>query len=272
MINTKPQVRVLADSLSPDRVRLTTFELKYWRPLLPEMNTHRVFSRNASSSRAKSWDKTCDEVRNDCWCPAHWNAEQPGMSGGKEFDVLDKAFIDSKIQDLGCYVVDYLRDLDDEFYKQTGMRIHKQYLNRYTEPFRCTTQILTATDWDNFFKLRISDQAQPEIKDVAEAIKEILDKTYPQFIGYEGWHLPYITQEDKEHFGIEILKKISVARCARVSYRAYTKGISLDKDIELYERLLKNGHLSPFEHVATPATKDQETANFKGWIQLRHMV
>ena len=41
---------VLLDSVNPAGQRLTTFVLRFPRFVLPEFNTHRMFSRNASSS------------------------------------------------------------------------------------------------------------------------------------------------------------------------------------------------------------------------------
>ena len=43
---------VLIDSVNPAGQRLTTFVLRFPRFVLSEFNTHRMFSRNASSSRA----------------------------------------------------------------------------------------------------------------------------------------------------------------------------------------------------------------------------
>ena len=44
--------KIIADSVAPNGERLTTFELSYPRICHSELMTHRVFSRNASSSRA----------------------------------------------------------------------------------------------------------------------------------------------------------------------------------------------------------------------------
>lgn len=40
---TDPGAKILLDSVSPHGVRLTTFEVTLWRPLLAELNTHRAF-------------------------------------------------------------------------------------------------------------------------------------------------------------------------------------------------------------------------------------
>ncbi len=45
------------------------------------------------------------------------------------------------------------------------------------------------------------------------------------------------------------------------------------EDIRLADSLAKNGHMSPFEHVATPnRAGDFYTGNFKGWVQYRKKI
>lgn len=265
----EPEVKIIADSLN--MTRLTTFQVKYWRPILAEMNTHRAFSRNAASSRAMSFSKRCDEVREDAWKPSHWNAEQKGMVGGTEFSDEVKKVIDLDIQKLASATANYLEELNGKIERITGKSIHKQYLNRYLEPFTYVTQLITATEWDNFFKLRTADDAQPEIRDVAMHMQHLYQTHVPEEVKDGDWHLPYITAEERKQYGLDTLKKISVARCARVSYRPYDGHTLLEKDLELYDRLLKNGHMSPFEHVAMadPIVHGYQ-ANFCGWLQLRH--
>jgi len=63
--------------------------------------------------------------------------------------------------------------------------------------------------------------------------------------------------------------KLSVARCARVSYLNHDGLRDHQKDIELYNQLLSSKHMSPFEHVATPYPTNDFIGNFKGWLQHR---
>lgn len=267
----EPEVKIIADSIFD--TRLTTFQVKYWRPILPEMNTHRAFSRNAASSRAMSFSKRCDQVREEAWVPAHWNAEQKGMVGGEEFSDNVKQIINADIQKLANATANYLEELDGKIQRITGKSIHKQYLNRYLEPFVPVTQLISATDWDNFFLLRLAEDAQPEINDVAKKMFTLLNGSTPKGIEKDDWHLPYISDGEREQYDIETLKKISVARCARVSYRPYDGHTKLENDLALYDRLKSNGHMSPFEHVAKPdPLHSGEQANYNGWIQLRHCL
>jgi hypothetical protein len=104
------------------------------------------------------------------------------------------------------------------------------------------------------------------------------------------WHLPYVTKD--EFFTLdpligrfdERLIKLSVARCARVSYMTTEgKKPTIEQDLALYERLLGSEplHASPAEHQATPDTGDRLEngmiwwgqpylhGNLSGWIQFR---
>nr|DAH32802.1 MAG TPA: Thymidylate synthase complementing protein [Caudoviricetes sp.] len=271
---TEPEVKIIADSICKQTyARLTTFEVRYWRPLLPEMNTHRVFSRNAASSRAQSFSKRCDLVRIDPIFPSHWNAEQKGMVGGEEFSDDVKKIINEDIHKLARATANYLEELNSKIERITGKSIHKQYLNRYLEPFCSTTQLISSTEWDNFFDLRCADDAQPEIKDVADKMKALLNEHHPHVIPVGEWHLPYITIAEQQMYNLETLRMMSVARCARVSYKAYDGKYNLEGDIRLYNQLLNNGHYSPFEHVAQAIADIRENcANFIGWRQLRKDV
>ena len=266
---TEPSVQIIADSINPQtKDRLTTFQLSYWRPILPEMNTHRIFSRNAASSRAQSFKKRLTQVCVDPAVPAHWNAEKPGMVGGEEFSKEIKQFINGKICSLAQMNAEFLEKLNKEVYQATGYEIHKQYLNRYLEPFTQVTQLVSSTDWNNFFKLRLAEDAQPEIKDVAMAMFTALDTSTPEVTDL---HLPYISLDEREEFNRELLIKLAVARCARVSYAAYVQGsVDLEKDLRLYSRLQENGHLSPFEHIAVPAVGSY--FNLTGWKSYRYAI
>ena len=272
MLTSKPTVNLIADSVNTVGDRLTTFEVKYWRPILPEMNTHRVFSRNAASSRAQSFDARCKEIIQGNICvPEHWNSEQPGMVGGEEFPDDIKKVIDERIQILARNVTSELMALNLWVKQATESEIHKQYLNRYIEPFCQVTQLISSTEWDNFLKLRTAPDAQPEIKDVAMLIMDHLMNHKPV---ERVLHLPYITDDEFAEYGEETVEKISVARCARVSYKAYAGEGDFERDMRLFERLRKHGHLSPFEHIAIAdpeALWPEDHKNYKGWCQYRSL-
>ena len=84
---------VIADSISDQDIRITTFQLRYWRAIHAELMTHRVFSRNAGSSRAKPSQAIITQVRTDPSGPLHWGANESGMQASTEltFEQIAKA-------------------------------------------------------------------------------------------------------------------------------------------------------------------------------------
>lgn len=255
---------MLLDSLSESGVRLTTMEVTFPRFVLAEFNTHRVLSRNSASSRAIPTSKIIDRVEVDPVLPVEWGRNQAGMSAS---DVLTEQEIEEgKAVWLAARdaVVAQARHLQE-------LHVHKQVVNRILEPWVWHTVIVTATEWSNFFELRCAPNAQPEIREAALQMRRALEGSRPQRVAAGQWHLPLI-QDDERNLENEALKKVSAARCARVSYLTHEGTRDLEKDLELYERLKHDRHLSPFEHVATPAPDASFYANFRGWIQLRASI
>lgn len=287
-MNNQATAIIVADSISPDGIRLTTFQLRYWRPIHSELMTHRVFSRNAGSSRARPSAKIIEQVRTEPWGPIHWGANQAGMQA------------DSEIQHVGNAKDRWQWAAEEAAKAAEGMLnigLHKQIVNRVLEPFTYIDVLVSATEFNNWFALRDHKDAQPEIQELARLMKHAMHESIPKNIHVGEWHLPYITDEDwkaaqrkcqegritrdmpsyKEM--LEVVRKISVARCARVSYKAFDGTVApIEKDLELFEQLLVNQplHASPAEHQATPDDQDwthpKEWGNFVGWRQYRKML
>jgi thymidylate synthase ThyX len=138
------------------------------------------------------------------------------------------------------------------------------------------TVIVSSTEWENFFGLRCNPLAQPEIRAAAEAMRAAYEKSNPR---PRGWHLPYLNEDEDGYLNLRICKKVSAARCARVSYLTHDGKRSIEADIKLYDQLTSADppHASPLEHVATPCpthpyTENHPLGNFTGWDQLRHMM
>ncbi len=257
--------RVLLDSISDAGVRLTTMEVTFPRFVLSEFNTHRVFSRNSASSRAIPTTKLLERVMNEPVLPLEWGKNKAGMSAS---DVL----VDDEAES-GRRVWLSARDAAVvEAKKLLDLHVHKQVLNRILEPFLWHTVIVTSTEWTNFFELRCSAAAQPEIREAAMQMRAALENSTPQRIANGQWHLPLIQDDEREAQSAEDLCRISAARCARVSYLTHDGSRDIAKDIELHDRLKIERHLSPFEHVATPAPDARFHANFRGWMQLRASI
>lgn len=306
--------KMVADSISTvygQETRISTLELTFHRYILPENNTHRMFSRNASSSRAIPVKKLNNDIITNPAMPVHWGANQSGMQAGDEIDELVKwkdSFIPKEQFWKNCakQSVDNAKALLDAGY-------HKEIVNRMTECYQFSKVIVTATEWDNFFNLRDHPAAQPEIRELAKCMRKSFSASKPSKLNPGQWHLPYITDEDlKRHpynstNRINMEKKVelfwqemihlSVARCARVSYMNHDNtSPDIQKDLKLHDMLYTMGHMSPFEHQATPmpnspivigrvmehlqkqgithmdANADFWSANFKDWIQYRHKL
>lgn len=263
------EARVECDSVGENGERLTTIVGTLPRFMLPELNTHRAFSRNSASSRAIPMSKTISRVQVSPVVPVEFGSNKPGMQAGAE---------DPDIAKSAKEVWLAARDIAVEHAQlMEHMGIHKQVTNRLLEPFMWHEVVITATKWDGFFDQRISELAQPEIRVFAEAVKEAMDASEPSEVGVDGWHLPFI-QEDERDLKHAIKVAASVARCARVSYLNHDGVRDVEKDIDLFIKLVtaQPPHASPLEHVAmgTPATAPEGAyRNFtRGWIQFRAMI
>lgn len=266
---------ILADSINENGNRLTTLSVRFHRFILPEFNTHRQFSRNFSSSRAIPVSKLIQSVLDDPAMPVSWGANKAGMQAGSEIDNQVKSvFVDDFLSKEDAWKEALQRAVESaKAFNEAGY--HKQVVNRLIEPFMWATGVVTATEWDNFFNLRDHDAAQPEIRLLAQKIKEAMNNSTPKLLQQGQWHLPYILEEEKE-LPINVQKKISVARVARVSYKTHDTGVTstVDKDVQLHDMLKDEGHLSPFESVArlSDFREYEAEANFRGFIQYRASV
>ncbi len=264
--------KVIEDSLSLDGVRLMTMEVEMHRFVLPEFNTHRVFSRNSASSRAIPFAKSVQRVLENPALPVEYRQEQSGMQGGDELSAADAAtarHVWLKARDDAIESATYLHELG----------LHKSLCNRLLEPWQYHTVVVTATEWGGFWEQRCSSLAQPEIRVAAEAMRAAYDASDPELVQHGGWHLPYIDDATADEIAGDaksdpmlIMQAVSAARCARVSYLTHDGTRDYRKDLELFDRLTsaRPGHWSPLEHVATPDPRNRAPGNFRGWRQLRH--
>lgn len=259
--------KVICDSVSDDGHRLTTLEVTMHRFVLAEFNTHRVFSRNSASSRAIPVRKIIDRVLTDPAVPLSWPSEKSGMQGGEPLSGDHAQAAEEMWLSARDEAVAAARRLMD-------LGVHKSIANRLLEPFMWHTVIVSATNWDNFWGLRLSPLAQREISAAAFAMKSAYDKSQPQPLTQGEWHLPYLRPDERD-MSLDVKMKVSAARCARVSYLTHDGIRDVAKDLELYDRLTTTTppHASPLEHVATPCPPCDDhchLGNFTGWDQLRH--
>jgi Thymidylate synthase complementing protein len=274
------EAKVLAHSVNHDAPPLFTMQLRYPKFLHAEELTHRVLStssemietvsipdgfmydrnlsRNASSSRAVPVPRLIEDIRRDPAEPLFWGKNQAGMQAAEELDDAAKRLAQNiwRSNREAC-----IRDALDLH----ALGAHKQLVNRLVEKHGYINVVVTATNWSNFFALRRHEGAQPEIRYLADLIWEAQQASTPKVLKLGQWHLPYVSDEDRRQVMFRYpgqaplcwdeLIKLSVARCARVSYLTHEgKPPSIDDDLALYDRLVGSMplHASPAEHEATP--------------------
>ena len=143
------KVEIVADSINQQGDRLTSLVLTYPRIIHAEMMTHRMFSRNASSSRAVPIRKMIEAVKNNTFCPFEFQKAHKGMQGSEYFTGQDKA---------DCIKL-WLESAELALQQAEKMKekgITKQVINRILEPYQYYTMLITGSKegWDNFFELR----------------------------------------------------------------------------------------------------------------------
>lgn len=282
--------RMIADSISSQGIRISTMELRYPKFIHGEFMTHRVFSRNARSSRAVPVHKMLMEIAADPVEPAAWLQNKPGMQATEPMEpkVAEAARADWR---------EGARRAAELAHRLGEFGLHKMWANRVIEPYAHIDVVVTSTYWNNFYGLRIHEDAQPEIRILAEKARAAHLASTPRPLQPGRWHLPYVVPDDIDNFlppgnpqGLtphEQMLRMSVARCARVSYKSFdtSKHPTIEEDLKLYDRLVGSTplHASPTEHQATPDEKaisqhglvwghKEEWGNFFGWRQYRKML
>lgn len=265
--NTGVEAKVVLSSNGPigqDAVgNITTVEAKFHRFILPELSKHRVQSQSASSSRALGLKKVINQVTKDPAMPVYWGKNIKGKMVAQkqlsedEIETAEEVWLEAR-----DHAVERVLELND-------MELAKELGNRLLEPWVWQTMTITATNWQNFFNLRIHKDAQPEMCVLAHTIQQAMRDTLPEWVAAGQWHMPYLSDRERELFGengqSEILRKVSIARCARTSYLGPAK--TVEEELGLFERLTANEliHAVPMEHVARPQTQDEYKA-FANWM------
>lgn len=275
--NTGYYAEIVADSVGPNGIRLTTFEVCIPRYLLAEWNTHKRFSRNSASSRAIPVSKQCERATNWPYIPPRFPKNRPGMQATEYIYPGDPEW-DAEVADL-------LQDRDYAVKKalaRDSRGLHKQYINRYLEPYMWHTIVNTATEYQNFFNLRDSELADPGFEIIANMMHKLYDSCSPVNIDPNEWHLPYVDYDDmyppETNMPIKDLLDISAGRCAAVTLLNQKKREPVKDIARTRGNLIPNGHMSPMEHQAQCSSPlDLEIlpayrSNLDGWIQYRKLI
>ena len=146
----KISAKIVADSIDPRGNRITTFVLTYPRFIHAELLTHRLFSRNAASSRAIPFKKMVEDIENDPFIPIAWQKDHKGMQGVEY--ITDPVKIDDCV---GTWLLARNKAIREAKDLNNLHGVTKQLCNRLLEPFQWYTCLVTATEFDNFFELRM---------------------------------------------------------------------------------------------------------------------
>lgn len=242
--NVSAKVGIIADSVF-EGVRNTTWKAVYWRAMHGELKTHRDLTTNSSSSRARPSKVVRKQVLTDPAGPLEWLSNQKGMTGGEPLTPIKAALANFLWFQVGAKFNAGLSWCLEE------LGVHKQFSNRCLEPWEYIHTLISATETDNFFYLRDEPSAQPEMQQIARLMKSSRQNSVPRKLSDGEWHLPFITDEERETLTIEEQIICSTARSARTTFADFDGSKpSLDRDIGTYNKLVgvEPKHMSPSEH------------------------
>lgn len=290
-VTAKVVVHSIAHHEAPE---LVTMEVNFPRMVLAEFNTHCVFSRNSASSRAIPVEVQLRMILDNLYLPFFFGANKSGMQANEELEgddliaavnnfmvgrdiaILQAVALMGGVKTIkGEALQEELGNMMENytwlqgFFMPQAIGLHKQNANRVLEPYMWHKVIVTATDWANFYGLRCNEHAQPEIREAALAMIKAHEGSSPTFLKEGEWHTPYINEDEQSLPAFE-RKSVSAGRCARVSYLTHDGVRDISKDMELYQRLLDGGHMSPLEHVATYDPKAR--GKLRSWRAYRQDV
>src|SRR3990167_8624591 len=245
---------ILADSISRDGHRITTFELEYPRFIHAEFMTHRLFSRNAASSRAIPVKTQLQNIRDNTAHPIHWGANQAGMQAREESDNL-----------------------------VNGMKAKEAWKEAAKAAAQPEIQELANQMFD------VRQESKPRLLEENEWHLPYVDDSIKDDV--ENYLLSNSSDEIKS--AEDLLLRISASCCAQVSYRkndtSIEKALKLFNQLVPSMNSTSPVHASPFEHQATPILPTHNfkypgithtchrdgsrwSGNFRWWIQYRQLI
>lgn len=318
-------------SISPRGKELLTYEIVFPRSVLAEVVTHRILtmdsspddagnvnqqavdlfhtertalqdlSKSSASSRAIPFSRMVEAVRNDPYIPERWSKGGPGMQESGWLEDLDAI---SKVRASWLAGRDMMIEVATKMHE---FGVHKQDVNRLLEPWGWVRQIVTGTEWNNFFALRTDKDAHPAFRKIARMMYLAKRASTPRALNYGEWHVPYVGQGYLEKLaeGLKVTQppaqyqpsvssafrslttasaqvlKISAARCAWVSYDPPgVENYTHERAFATFDKLIggRLKHVSPTEHQGTPMDMDCESirpeyrSNLSGWLQARKLI
>lgn len=195
----KNKVEIVGHSVDPRGNELLSVLVTFPRIILAEVNTHRMLSKNTSSSRAIPFNKMVQSIMENPFTPIAWQKSHSGMQGSeyfssKEVERLESEWLLSRDRAVESAVKMKHASLNNEL-------LTKQLCNRLLEPFMWTTMLITGSKegWDNFFELRCNSYILEEYNEYDEVISTNILKSRKEIISkYPNW---YIRKDDQKRFG-----------------------------------------------------------------------
>ena len=175
--------------------------------------THRVFSKNASSSRAIPIEKMIQMVQDNPAMPVFWGKNQSGMQAAEELSDVPSITVcltpENKLSESEIIsereaakrvwlnarnqAITYVESL-------SRLGVHKQIANRILEPWLHIRIILSGTEFENWFALRVHKDAQPEICALATKMLELYNASEPKYLCAGDWHIPFGDNIEESRF------------------------------------------------------------------------
>lgn len=258
---------ILADSIGPHGIRLTTLEVAYPHFIHKEVMTHRVFSRNYMSMRAVPPEKIIEQVLTQPVVPNfHGRVKGMGTSGilpGRRERRAKVIWLEAR------------EDAIRQAQRLLALGVAKSDVNPLLEPFIWMRGIITATEWDNFFALRTeSESARKEFVTLARKMQEAMLLSEPEPLLAGEWHLPGLEigselAEARTTRDYYYWASVSAGRLARISFDRHHAEETRERSQERTDALIGSGHWSPLEHQAEARERTDFIGNLRGYKQYR---
>lgn len=262
--------KMILHSCGPSGCEIATMEVCYPLAVHWDFLRHQIFSmyeqsHSVASNRAIPTKTYLRRIIDDPAEPLWWGKNQPGMVAQEEMAgwrlVVGKrvhVFV-RWVAIVGAFIM----------YK---LGFHKEVANWHVMPSAWVTQIVTATDWENFDALRIHPSARAEMCKIATMMRDCRNASTPQELKAGEWHLPYATEFKPNTADPNTAWRVSAGRCARVSLLKQGEVRAIVLEVEKAEALKCDGHMSPFDHPAQALATAERVGNLRGFKSARKFI
>ncbi len=125
-----------------------------------------VHNSRTARVRAMPTKKMIERALDNPAMPVEWGVNKAGMSASEILTEEQAELAKEEWLRARDSAVQHVRALQE-------FNVHKQVINRILEPYMWHTVIVTATEWENFFSLRLAENAQPEFRVAARLMFDV---------------------------------------------------------------------------------------------------